>query len=114
MGRRDANPSEGRSHNTVAAVVSHDVPDLARTQLFVECTRAVLRARSELELVRTLCGLLVRPGLYSEACIGLADETCGKRRSFYAGADKHCLADPGHFWVMPDRAAAFERALNRA
>ena len=112
MGRRDPDPSQERGHNTAAAVAPAHAADLRRTQLLIECTRAIFHARSETELGRTLCGLLVQPGLYSEVCIAFAGDTPGERRSFYAGPDQACISDATSFWQMRDREAAFQRALS--
>jgi diguanylate cyclase (GGDEF)-like protein/PAS domain S-box-containing protein len=113
MGHRHPDPSDERGRDIAAAVLSDDDPSqLARTQLLIECTRAVLHARSDVELARTVCSLLVQPGLYAEACMAVVDEDGDECRTVYAGLDKRCVADPPRFWNTPDRESAFERVLS--
>jgi diguanylate cyclase (GGDEF)-like protein/PAS domain S-box-containing protein len=110
MGRRDPVPAESRG-NIEASATGADEADTARVQLLIECTRAIFRARSESELARTVCGLLVRPHFYAEACLALIDEASHERRSTYAGPDKHCVIAPERFWGAPVRAAVLQQAL---
>jgi diguanylate cyclase (GGDEF)-like protein/PAS domain S-box-containing protein len=111
MGRRDIYFTARKNNESAPAVHAGVDFALERAQLFVECTRAILRANADSDLVEIVCQLLVRPRLYAEACIGLAHPAQALRRSAYAGWDKRCLADAARFWHAPRREAAFQAAL---
>src|SRR6478672_1586348 len=77
MGVRKLNPSGKRlrtEHSGLAAATAAAVDRVySRSQLFIECTRAVLRTRDERALGRTLCELLVQSGLYADASISFVE-----------------------------------------
>ncbi|HYH43187.1 MAG TPA: PAS domain S-box protein, partial [Burkholderiales bacterium] len=87
------------------------VLELARTQAFLECTRAILRAPDEAAIVATVCQLLVHPGVYAEACVTLFERAPESRRSSYAGSDKPSLTDPERFWAVAPRKTALEKLM---
>ena len=110
MGRRDLCLT---SQNNATASALDSGADIAceRAYLLVECGRALLRVSGERELAGVVCQLLVRPRLYTEACIGVAHPTQALRHSTYAGSDKRCLADAARFWDVPQHEAAFRAAV---
>ncbi|HEY0336052.1 MAG TPA: PAS domain S-box protein, partial [Burkholderiales bacterium] len=66
-----------------------------RHQVLLECTRTLLRARNALELGPTLCRLLLRSELYTEASIGFSDDVASSKKSAVGTRD----VPPGHINV---------------
>ncbi|MGZ5223651.1 MAG: PAS domain S-box protein [Burkholderiales bacterium] len=79
MGVRKFNPSGKRlrtEHSGLDAVDAAAAERASsRSQLLLECTRAILRTRHERALGRTLCELLAQSGLYAKASISFVDDT---------------------------------------
>ncbi|MEN3355029.1 MAG: hypothetical protein V7640_3187, partial [Betaproteobacteria bacterium] len=66
-----------------------------RHQVLLECTRSLLRARNVLELGPTLCRLLLRSELYTEASIGFSGDAASSKKSAVGTRD----VPPGHINV---------------
>jgi diguanylate cyclase (GGDEF)-like protein/PAS domain S-box-containing protein len=94
MALRKLNPGGKRLRPDLSTLTAAERASI-RPQVLLECTRAVLRASNAVELGRTLCQLLLRPELYTDASIGFSDDAAPAKKSALRTLD----LPPGHINV---------------